>query len=187
MAKQTNNVVTHGLSGKIGDLLVFRQVNGQTVVSKIPEQPKTVSEKQKANQNRFQQATIYAKMATEAPGTKELYADAAKKKKGLTAYNIAVADFFNAPDIHTVDLSEYTGAIGDQIRVTASDDFAVKSTHIQIVSADCSVIEEGEAVNCSTNLWVYTATQNNDKLDGNKIIVTVSDMPGNKTEENFEL
>jgi hypothetical protein len=186
MAKQKNNVVTHGLSGKVGDLLVFRQVDGKTVVSKIPEQPKKLSEKQKANQTRFQQATIYAKMAIEAPGTRNLYAEAAKKKRGITAYNIAVADFFNAPDIHAVDLSEYTGAIGDRIRVTASDDFAVKSTHIQIIGADCSVIEEGEAENCATNLWVYTATQNNDRLEGNKIIVTVSDLPGNKTEENFE-
>jgi hypothetical protein len=185
MAKQKNNVVTHGLSGKIGDLLIFRQLNGQTVVSKIPEQPKTQSEKQKANQSKFQQATIYAKMATEAPGTKDLYADAAKKKKGITAYNVAVADFFNAPDIETVDLSEYTGAVGDQIRVIATDDFAVKSTYIQIVGADCSVIEEGEAVNCAGNLWVYTATQNNGNMDGNKIIVTVSDLPGNITTKEF--
>ena len=36
MAKQTNNVVTHGLSGKVGDLLVFRQRAGKTVVGKAP-------------------------------------------------------------------------------------------------------------------------------------------------------
>jgi hypothetical protein len=35
MAKQTNNVVIHRLNGKVGDLLVFRQRAGQTVVSKI--------------------------------------------------------------------------------------------------------------------------------------------------------
>ena len=33
MAKQSNNVVTHGMSGKIGDLLVFRQVGGKTVIA----------------------------------------------------------------------------------------------------------------------------------------------------------
>jgi hypothetical protein len=37
MAKQKGNVVTYGLSGKIGDLLVFRQKDDQTIVSKIPE------------------------------------------------------------------------------------------------------------------------------------------------------
>ena len=34
MAKQTNNVITHGLSGKVGDLLVFRQRAGKTVIAK---------------------------------------------------------------------------------------------------------------------------------------------------------
>jgi hypothetical protein len=33
MAKQRGNVVTHGLSGKIGGLLVFRQRAGQTIES----------------------------------------------------------------------------------------------------------------------------------------------------------
>jgi hypothetical protein len=32
MAKQTGNVVTHGLSGKIGDLLVFRRKDGKTIL-----------------------------------------------------------------------------------------------------------------------------------------------------------
>ena len=37
MAKSENNIITHGLSGKIGDLLVFKQVNGKTIVSKVPK------------------------------------------------------------------------------------------------------------------------------------------------------
>jgi hypothetical protein len=49
MAKQSGNVVTCGLSRKAGDLLIFRQVDGKTVVSKVPEQPKTASEKQKTS------------------------------------------------------------------------------------------------------------------------------------------
>jgi hypothetical protein len=47
---------------------------------------------------------VYAKGAVEAAETKELYDKEAKKKKGVTAYNVAVADFFSAPDIHTIDL-----------------------------------------------------------------------------------
>ena len=37
MAKSVNNIITHGLSGKIGDLLVFKQVDGKTIVSKHQE------------------------------------------------------------------------------------------------------------------------------------------------------
>ena len=40
MAKQGYNVVTHGTSGKIGDLLVFRQRDGKTIISKIPQKRK---------------------------------------------------------------------------------------------------------------------------------------------------
>jgi hypothetical protein len=185
MAKQKNNVVTYGLSGKVGDLLIFRQVKGKTVVSKIPDLPKTATEKQKASRKRFQHATLYAKLAIENPDTKDLYAAVANKgkDKGRTAYNVAVADFFNAPDIDTIDLSKYSGAVGDEIRIIASDDFAVKSAVVQIINADGSIVEEGEAVNSTGNLWIYTATQINKSLDGDKIVVTVSDMPGNIDQE----
>jgi hypothetical protein len=183
MAKQKGNVVTHGLSGKIGDLLVFRQVNGRTVVSKIPEQSKTVSEKQKVQRQRFQRATVYAKIAVGVPGTGELYAGKAKKHSSKTAYHLAVADFLNAPDIHTVDLSEYTGAAGDEIRIEVSDDFAVKTVYVQINNADGSLVEEGEAVNSAGYLWTYTATQNNESLEGDRILITASDLPGNITAD----
>jgi hypothetical protein len=183
MAKSTNNVVTHGLRGKVGDILVFRYVNGDTIVSKVPEKRKTTSEAQIEHNKRFQQASIYAKLATATPETKELYADEAQKRKGMTAYSVAVADFFNAPDIKTIDLSEYTGAAGEEIRVIASDDFAVKSVRVQIINADGSPVEEGEAVKISENLWIYTTSENNERLDGYKISVSASDLPGNVTTE----
>jgi hypothetical protein len=44
MEKQKDNAATGGLSGKIGDLSVFRRMNGKTAVSKIPEQPATISD-----------------------------------------------------------------------------------------------------------------------------------------------
>ncbi|MDR1172745.1 MAG: hypothetical protein LBL24_09850 [Bacteroidales bacterium] len=187
MAKQKGNVVTHGLSGKIGDLLIFRQVDGKTVVSKVPEQKKTASEKQVELRRRFQQATVYAKIAAGTPGTKELYEGEAKKRRGMTAYSVAVADYFNAPDIDSVDLSGYTGAAGDEIRIIASDDFAVKSVHVRIGNADGVAVEEGYAVNSVAGLWVYTATAKNESPAGCKIVVSASDMPGNVTENNFEL
>jgi hypothetical protein len=188
MAKQKGNVVTHGLSGKIGDLLVFRQVDGKTVVSKVPEQKKAASEKQVKLRQRFQQATVYAKIAAGTPGMKELYEEEAKKRRGMTAYSVAVADFFNAPDIDSVDLSEYSGVAGDEIRIIASDDFAVKSVHVRISNANGAAVEEGYALNSVASLWIYTATANSESPHGCKIVVSASDIPGNVTtvEKNFE-
>ncbi|MCD0479267.1 hypothetical protein LPB90_12440 [Chryseobacterium sp. LC2016-29] len=52
MAESKNSIVTHGLSGKVGDLLVFRQRNGKTVVSKVPEDSTgELSDKQKTYSN----------------------------------------------------------------------------------------------------------------------------------------
>jgi len=47
MAKSRNNVITHGLSGLIGDLLVFRQKGGKTIVS---DRPKVRVDNSNANQ-----------------------------------------------------------------------------------------------------------------------------------------
>jgi hypothetical protein len=63
MAKSKNNVVTYGLSGKVGDLLIFRQVGGKTVVSQAVERTDAATEKQKEQRKRFQRAVIYARVA----------------------------------------------------------------------------------------------------------------------------
>jgi hypothetical protein len=183
MAKSKKNAVTYGLSGKIGDLLVFRQVNGQTIVSQAADTPKTKSEQQAKHRKHFQQAVLYARVVLESPETGELYENAVKNKKGKRAFNVAVADFFHAPDIENIDLSEYGGNIGDRINIIARDDFAVKSVKVRIINPDGSIVEEGEAKQKVSALWVYTATQDNEDLNGDKIIVTASDLPGNVTEE----
>jgi hypothetical protein len=87
MAKSKNNVVTYGLSGKIGDLLVFRQVDGKTVVSKIPTQSTSVSEKQQAHRKRFQQAVVYGNMAVRNSQTGALYWAAISHVKKRTCSN----------------------------------------------------------------------------------------------------
>jgi hypothetical protein len=177
MAKQTRNVVTHGLSGKIGDLLVFRQVKGKTIVSNVPNHSQKVSDKQEAHRLRFQQAVIYAQAALASPTTGAVYQTAAKN--GRQPFNVAVADFFNAPDVNHIDLKDYSGSVGDTITVSVSDDVSVQSVEVAIYHADGSLVESGAAVNKLGSLWVYTVTQDNTQTAGNKIIITASDLPGN--------
>jgi hypothetical protein len=188
MAKSQKNVVTHGLSGKVGDLLLFRQRGGKTIVSRIPEQPKTVSEKQKAQRQRFRRAVIYGQAAVVAPETKDLYETIAKKK-GKTPFTLAVADWLNIPEILDIDCSDYSGQQGDVILVEAIDDAMVKYVRISIISIDGILVEEGLAVpDVSGKVWTYTATQtDNNDVKGYKIVVTVSDLPGNIVTETEEL
>jgi hypothetical protein len=187
MAKSKGNVITYGLSGKVGDLLIFRRRNGETIVAKLPEYNDNPSEEQKETRRRFKRATTYAKTALNDPQIREQYESAANKKKGITAYNVAIADFFNKPEIEEINLEGYSGVAGDEIRIIASDDFTVKSVHVEISNADGETVEKGYAVNTTGNLWIYVATQNNCDIEENKFVVSVSDMPGNITVEEVSL
>jgi hypothetical protein len=181
MAKQKGNVVTHGMSGTIGGMLVFRQTATGTVIQSPPRVSGKESELQRAHRRKFQRATLYANVVTSDPETGALYAS--KAKKGQTARNVAVADYMHAPDIERVDVSGYHGQPGDVIRIEATDDFAVKEVKVVITNVDGAPVEEGFAIAEATGYeWTYTATSVNDSLAGDRIEVYASDLPGNITK-----
>ncbi|MFJ1490117.1 hypothetical protein [Capnocytophaga canis] len=178
MAQSKNNIVTHGLSGKVGDILVFSQRNGKTIVSKAPKKRKGEdSEKQKQQQAKFQQAVLYGKAVLADENQKAMY-----EKEGKKAYNVAVADLLNAPKIESINVSNYKGSAGDTIVIRATDDFKVVSVKVIIQNADGSLVEEGEAVLQGID-WIYTTTTQNPDLSGDKIIIQASDIPANVTEK----
>ena len=131
---------------------------------------------------KFQEAVLYAKNAIADETTKEAYQ--ASAEEGETAYNVAVADFLNAPLINEIDVSHYTGQPNSYIQVRAVDDFEVKEVTVTIQNADATEVESGVAVQQEGNIWWrYTATAINESLAGDKIIVRVSDIPGNLTRQ----
>ncbi|SHK45058.1 hypothetical protein [Epilithonimonas mollis] len=187
MAESKNNIITHGLSGKVGDLIVFSQRNGKTIVSRAPkDKTGEDSQKQKDHKRKFQRAILYAKVVMNDPDTKELYEAKADRSKGITGHNVAVADLLNAPDIDSIDMSAYNGRIGDVIKIVALDDFEVKAVTVTIENADGSLVEEGSAVDNGAE-WIYTATADNADLSGDKITVTATDNPDNMTEKSQTL
>jgi len=182
MAKSKNNVITHGLSGLIGDLLVFRQRANKTIVADRPKpfsKPPTVV--QLGIQDRFKKAAQYAKTAILDPLVKAAYQAAALL--GQSAYNRAFKDYQLAPEFdEEVNLSTYTGAIGEEISVSVIDDFQVIGVKVKVMNADSSLLEEGDAVQSDNGLdWVYTSTAVNAAPSGSKIIFTATDLPGNQT------
>lgn len=187
MAESKNNVITHGLSGKVGDLIVFRNRGGKTFVSSKPKaRTGAPSENQVQHQERFQEAILYAKAAIADPASKAAYENAISG--GQTAYNVAVADFFHAPDIKSVDLSGYTGNTGETITIRVTDDFKVTGVTVDIYNADGSEVESGAAVQSTNGIdWTYTATAANESLDGDRIVIRASDLPGNVTKEEKNL
>ena len=180
MAQSRKNITTEGLSGKVGNFVFrHRKSDDKIFVSRTPagsqDEP---SKARKAVQRKFQRAIAYGKSAIADPATKALYA--AKATEGRSVFNVAVADFFNTPQIEKIELGNYSGAIGSTITITVTDDFAVSSVHVKIENMDGSLVEEGEATPGTLGMdWVYTATVTNESLAGDKITVTAFDMPGN--------
>ena len=175
-----------GASGKVGDMLVFKQWFGKTVIGKTPRKSGSNTTAQHAIRARFQEAVIYAKGVLANAATKQSYMK--KALPGQTAYNLALADFFTPPTIGKVDTSAYTGPVGGIIRIQASDDFLVKSVAVKITKADGTLIEQGAAVADADGVhWNYTTTVANAALSGTKIAVTAMDLPANVTENDTVL
>ncbi len=188
MPKVKNNIVTQGLSGMLGGQLVFRQTSRGTEVSVAPQAPSgPPSAGQLAHQTRFQQAVIYAKGQAHDPAVQAEYADEAKAQ-GLSVFNVILRDHMQAPNITDVDLSQYTGKVGDLIGVVANDDHAVRSVHVKIENSDGSLVEEGDATQqADPNQWQYKATARNATLAGDKITVTATDNPGHSVSKTRTL
>lgn len=181
MAKVGQNLVTTGLSGKLGNLIVFRNRGNKTYVTAAPRKTeREPTQNQTEHQRHFQEAILYGKSIINDPGKKAEYQKSADN--GQSAFNVAVADFMNAPHIEKIDVSSYTGQVGDKITVRAVDDFSVAQVSVSIFNEDSSLVEEGFATPGINGLdWVYTATTQNDPLTGDKLVVRVSDVPGNIT------
>ncbi len=182
MATSKNNVLTHGLSGTVGDLLVFRNKGGKVIVANKPkERTSEYTEGEKAHQQLFQRATLYGKAVLADPAKKAAYNAAAKD--GQSAYNVAVADFFHAPDIDTIDISGYTGKVGDSIKITVTDNFQVSEVTVSIYNADGTEVEHGAAVqSANPSEWIFTAKLANESVEGDRIEVKAYDLPGNESE-----
>ncbi len=159
MAKVGDNIVTTGLSGKLGNLIVFRNRGGKTIVAKAPKKKTTEWTKaQQQHRLKFQEAILCAKSAIADKTTKEAYKAAAKE--GQTAYNVAVADFLSAPYINEIDVTYYNGQPGSYIQLRAVDDFEVREVSVSIQDADGPEVESGAAVLQEGSIWWrYTATR----------------------------
>jgi hypothetical protein len=180
MAKVRNNIVIQGLSGSLGEQLVIKQdKTGRTIVGVSPtfDPNRIFSAAQLGIQERFREAVVYAKDAR----NENVYIDKAKNTI-QSPYNVAIADWFNAPTIHELDVSAWTGQIGQIIRIRAVDDVQVTQVNVVITDDANLVLEQGAAVQVDGSWWTYTTTTNG---LGAKIMATAYDLPGNTATFNW--
>lgn len=180
MAESKNNIVTFGLSGLVGDLLVFTKRAGKTIVSRKPEKssvPPTLL--QQSVRERFKLAVEYAKSILKIPAAKAMYEE--MTKPGQSAFNLAMADVWKAPKINDVIVKEYTGQPGSKVVVDTVDRFKVISVTVTILDPAGMPVEAGEAVMQDDGRhWDYTATVVNNSLEGSIVMALAKDRPGNE-------
>jgi hypothetical protein len=172
MAKVADNILLKGFSGTIGKSLTFRQIGGQTFVSKYQKAPTgEPTEKAVAARTKFGEATAYARGVVKDPEQKALYQ--AKVTGGQRAFNIAVMD---------------AGRTGDAIFIRATDDFKVASVSVLIYNPAGELAEQGNAVlQENSDNWLYHLKQNIPVLMGSRITVRATDLPGNSSSSEMHI
>jgi hypothetical protein len=187
MAKVKLNPIIEQVRGQIGDL-VFKRYNDEVVIARKPElDGLDPSAAQLAARERFRQAVLYGKVVMGDPAAKAVY-DAAAKTKQQPVFSLAVADFFNTPEIVEVDMAGYGGAVDDEIVVYAADDFAVAGVEITLADDGGSAIESGLAVEtpAGSGRWVYAATAAVSPGTTVRLTTTVHDRPGNTATDQAD-
>ena len=175
-----SRVLFHGsiqnFRGRIGNL-IFRQLpDGTTVVSKAPPK-KTRREKKRANLKRsprqrahnehFQEASAYAKRAAK---DKPIYAERAAATIMRTAYNFALSDWFNPPEILRMEKQE------GRIRVEVTDNIMVTRVQVTILDEERKVLERGEATRGEGDWWEFAT-----ETEGSTIRAEAWDLPKHAT------
>ena len=181
MAKLSNNLIMRNVRGIVGGQVIFKRRAGRMYVSAPPEidENRVPTKNQQKAQGKFKRCTEYAKAAVKDPATRSAYLAVARA--GQTAYNMALKDAYNEPEVVSLITQGYHGEAGDVIVVLAKDDFRVKMVTIAIYDAVGELIEEGTAVANADGLsWLYITTSANVNITGSRIIATATDVPGNK-------
>lgn len=178
MAIIKDAVLLQYVNGTLGDQVTIYQRGGKTIMAKkrSPSKKKPTAHQQEARY-KMKLAAAYARQILKDPDVKAFYA--AKAGPGQNAYNMAIKDAYNSPQIQEARLE------GDTVIVHATDEFRVAHVDVAVLDADGKYVERGKATPDWTGVKWTCKIQNLPK--GGKIRVTAVNMPGNETTREILL
>lgn len=187
MAIVDKNIIIEGLKGKLGNMLVFRQRNGKTVVSVAPQKTdKPPSEAQLSRRERFRRAVVYAQEVLQNPSLKDWYA--AKRLHHQSVYHAALSDYMHPPQIMKIDTQSYSGNEGDHLYIEVAEESGVTAVTVTFYHPDGTLAEEGAALPGEQKTgWVYTAQKNAAPWQSLSLTVRATDKPGHVSEKAVKL
>lgn len=140
MAIADDNIIVRLLRGKLGKFLVFRVVNGKTVVSKYPDMSRVErSPNQRANNSLFSDAMKHAKRVLNNPQEKASLQKRIKtsaKLKGRNPLNVLVGEFLQEKSENlsnqkaTIKLKDYRAKYELSDRQAAALHFLIRTGQI---------------------------------------------------------
>ena len=182
MAISINNIITNGLSGKLGQF-IFRRWYGKTVMVTKAAVYNRGSAAQLQNQNLFRQAHFYAKRVLSNPSLLQFYTD--RVQGAQRAYNLAVSDYLSAPVIHQVNTDNYIGKAVSSITCQVTDNFKVAEVEV-VIKKDGGLVEWGHAFGEADGIhWTYTATKEINPVDVVVIEVQAKDISGRMSSLSY--
>jgi hypothetical protein len=183
MAIATDNILVRNIYGGVGKQVVFRQRGDKTIMAKWPSVDKNrkPTPGQSAARSAFQEAVYFAQHARKDEKLITLYKKLARKDQSV--YHAAISDAKIAPELSHPDLRSYTGQTGDQIIITAIDNYRVTRVTCSIFTSHGQLLETGEAIQLDNeDDWAYSTTKANASLPGTTIRFAAFDIPENETE-----
>jgi len=179
MAKTYNNIFIFGLTSAFGNSFVNRETPlEKTILASQPvfDRDREYTQTQKTHESAIQEATTYANFAQ----TQEVYIHKARRSD-VTAYTIALTDWFVAPKVLEINVDGWTGEIGQTIRVKARDNVKVARVSVVIRDLEDNVLEMGEAVKSEAGgaWWDYTTKALVTMTPFPIVEATAQDLPGN--------
>jgi len=190
MAKNTENIITRGLSGKFAN--VCFQKNG--VIRKLPDRSNFKwTPLQAKHHEHFESAKEYARHVVADAEKTAYYTPLLKKWKkwrrlqNVGIYQLAICDFSHPPEILRVEFKGRPGKPESRISVFAHDNFQVSGVHVSLFMPDGTWIEEGEGIVPALGYTYDYAIQHPDQFKpGSLVHIRVWDVPGNITEKYFQ-
>ena len=108
------------------------------------------------------------------------------KAEGMQkAHNIAIADFYHAPEIRRVETESIKTT--QTMIIHAIDDFKVVEVSVEVYDMEGVQLEKGQAGEKSLWFWEYRINTDISLHKGLRLLVTAFDKPGNKTTQELEI
>ncbi|WP_440133984.1 hypothetical protein [Chitinophaga sancti] len=178
MALVKDNILLQSVRGTLGGEITIYERNGQIIMAKKRGRSnKKPTPKQQEARYKMMVAAAYAKQMLKDPVLKDYYKS--KAGPGQNAYNMAVKDAYNSPEIQHIQFEDTT------VVVKAKDEFRVAAVEVRVLDSAGTILERGAAILGRNGVdWYYKAAS---LPAGGKLIAVAVDLPGNETVREIHL